>query len=97
MNLQRIFSIDNRMIQEVIEKVNLESLEALRKKDNLSKDFNMIIDAILPTESGLLPPHLPPEPTGHLWPGPAQHQYEGQKHPSQDTASPLILLTSIKT
>jgi hypothetical protein len=56
MSLQRIFSIDNRMIQEVIEKITLESLEALKKKDNLSKDFNKFIDAILPTESGLLPP-----------------------------------------
>jgi hypothetical protein len=55
---QRIFSIDNKMVQEVIEKITLESLEALRKVDSLSKDFNKIIDinghhAILPTESGL--------------------------------------------
>merc|ERR1719348_2159019 len=62
MGLQRLFSIDARMIEEIIETVTRDTMEALNKDYSLTKDFVKIIDvmghkAIMPTETGL-PLHL---------------------------------------
>merc|ERR1711970_547273 len=62
MGLQRLFSIDARMIEEIIETVTRDTMEALNKDHSLTKDFVKIIDvmghkAIMPTETGL-PLHL---------------------------------------
>merc|ERR1711962_23780 len=58
MGLQRIFSLDNRVIESLLEKVALESVEALQHHMVHSYEFMKIIDmnghrAIIPTESGL--------------------------------------------
>ena len=62
MGLQRLFSIDATMIEEIIETVTRDTMEALNKDHSLTKDFVKIIDvmghkAIIPTETGL-PLHL---------------------------------------
>jgi len=58
MGFQRIFSIDSRMVEELIEKVAIGSIDALRTHKRHSYDFLKIADlnghnAIIPTESGL--------------------------------------------
>ena len=62
MGLQRLFSIDATMIEEIIETVTRDTMEALNMDHSLTKDFVKIIDvmghkAIIPTETGL-PLHL---------------------------------------
>merc|ERR1711970_1341601 len=62
MGLQRLFSIDATMIEEIIETVTRDTMAALNKDHSLTKDFVKIIDvmghkAIMPTETGL-PLHL---------------------------------------
>jgi len=62
LGLQRLFSIDATMIEEIIETVTRDTMEALNKDHSLTKDFVKIIDlmghkAIMPTETGL-PLHL---------------------------------------
>merc|ERR1711962_84256 len=58
LGLQRIFSIDSRMVEELLEKIAVESVEALSMEKTHSYQFMKIIDmnghnAIIPTESGL--------------------------------------------
>merc|ERR1712240_998104 len=58
MGLQRIFSLDNMIVEQLLEKVALESVEALQHHMVHSYQFMKIIDmnghrAIIPTESGL--------------------------------------------
>merc|ERR1719394_1012069 len=58
LGLQRIFSIDSRMVEELLEKIAVESVEALSVEKTHSVQFMKIIDmnghnAVIPTESGL--------------------------------------------
>merc|ERR1719228_1568658 len=58
MGLQRIFSFDNKMVEQLMEEITRDSMEALKRHNRLSKDFMKIIDlngnnAIIATESGL--------------------------------------------
>merc|ERR1719283_832511 len=58
LGLQRIFSLDNRVMEEIIEEVTRDTLEVLRRHNSLSKDFIKVIDlngnhATIPTECGL--------------------------------------------
>merc|ERR1719516_408327 len=58
LGLQRIFSIDSRMVEELLEKIAVESVEALSVEKTHSVQFMKIIDmnghnAVTPTESGL--------------------------------------------
>merc|ERR1719228_64066 len=58
MGLQRIFSFDNKMVEQLMEEITRDSMEALKRHNRLSKDFMKIIDlngnhAIIPSESGL--------------------------------------------
>merc|ERR1712002_1182044 len=58
MGLQRIFSLDNMIVEQLLEKVAMESVEALQHHMVHSYEFMKIIDmnghrAIIPTESGL--------------------------------------------
>jgi len=58
LGLQRIFSLDSRMVEELLEKVAIESIEALNMQKTHSYEFLKIIDmnghnVIIPTESGL--------------------------------------------
>merc|ERR1719394_2392027 len=58
LGLQRIFSIDSRMVEELLEKIVVESVEALSVEKTHSVQFMKIIDmnghnADIPTESGL--------------------------------------------
>merc|ERR1719228_263109 len=58
MGIQRIFSFDNKMVEELMEEITRDSMEALKRHRSLSKDFMKIIDlngnnAIIATESGL--------------------------------------------
>lgn len=58
MGLQRLLSIDNTMVESIIEEITKEAMDALSKNHSLTKDFMKIIDvnghkAIIPTESGL--------------------------------------------
>merc|ERR1719228_2537045 len=58
MGIQRIFSFDNKMVEELMEEITKDSMEALKRHRSLSKDFMKVIDlngnnAIIATESGL--------------------------------------------
>merc|ERR1712180_527565 len=58
LGLQRIFSLDSRMVEELLEKIAIESIEALKMHKVHSYEFMKIIDmnghnALIPTESGL--------------------------------------------
>merc|ERR1712002_1099528 len=58
LGLHRIFSLDSRMVEELLAKVAVESIEALKMQKVHSFEFMKIIDmsghrAIIPTESGL--------------------------------------------
>merc|ERR1719228_1444258 len=58
MGIQRIFSFDNKMVEELMVEITRDSMEALKRHRSLSKDFMKIIDlngnnAIIATESGL--------------------------------------------
>merc|ERR1712121_527010 len=58
LGLQRLFSIDSRMVEELLEKIAVESVEALSVEKTHSVQFMKIIDmnghnAVIPTESGL--------------------------------------------
>merc|ERR1719430_73287 len=62
LGLQRFFSIDATMIEQIIETVTRDAMEALNKDHSLTKEFVKIIDlvghrAVIPTETGL-PLHL---------------------------------------
>jgi len=58
MGLQRIFTIDSELVEEIIEEVTVDTLKALIMEQRASKNFLKIIDvnghnAIIPTECGL--------------------------------------------
>ena len=58
MGLQRIVSLDNQMIEHIIEKVTKEAMDAIKKDQHISQNFMKIIDlnghnSIIPSETGL--------------------------------------------
>ena len=58
MGMQRLFTIDHKMVEKIIGEITRDSIEALRKDNSLSRDFMKIVnlnghDTIIPTECGL--------------------------------------------